>query len=306
MINADQEQRWRSDLSAARAAHQTWLLTEGQDAHRRARAKSVVDVERMLDLTSDLRTVTPEILRRNPSILATQRMSTAPPLARERLAGLARAEKSVVLALEQDRLPGRMSPSELDAQLARICRVIRGTLDPDLFSWLGSHDPPAPAQRRLAVLAVANRLCDSLARDFLRQACRRHDLGLVQRWLTDRGYSQGSGPLSRRDGDATFTMGPGPVALPGRPWSIAADVIIRPPEASRPVVVLTSIHRADGPSVRRPPSEVAAWSQATGRLVRSIHLLSGPVELPDLRSLAARGQDWIWAHRLHDLEYAHV
>lgn len=304
MINADQEQQWRSDISAARDAHQRWLLTEGRQAHRRARAEAVVDVERMLDLTSDLGVVTPEIIRQSPGILTTQRMSTAPPLARERLVTLARAERSVVLALEQDRLPGRTSAGELDAQLTRICQVIRGLIDPDLFGWLRDRVPPTPAQRRLASVAVANRLCDSMAGDLVRQQCHHHDLGLVQRWLTDHGFRpEGSDP-PWSDVDATFALGPRRLPIPGRARPISADMIIRPADPARPLVVLTSVHGPGLAPVRRSSTTPWAPIRSSDRPIRRLHLLSGPVDLSDLHRRAAHGHDWIWAHRLDDLESA--
>jgi len=65
----------------------------------------VDSVEQGLLQTKDLTEITPEILKANPGILPTLRMSTCPPLARDRLIGLADSTKSFVGRLEKGKLP---------------------------------------------------------------------------------------------------------------------------------------------------------------------------------------------------------
>ena len=67
------------------------------------------DVEDGLSMTADLTTITPEVIKKSPAILPTLRMSTCPPLARDRLIGLADSSKNLVGSLEKGKLPQNSS-----------------------------------------------------------------------------------------------------------------------------------------------------------------------------------------------------
>ncbi|MGH9770636.1 MAG: XamI family restriction endonuclease [Candidatus Acidiferrales bacterium] len=58
-------------------------------AFRDTRKNTTEIVEQSLTLTRNLTTITPGVIKANPSTLPTLRMSTCPPLARDRLIGLA-------------------------------------------------------------------------------------------------------------------------------------------------------------------------------------------------------------------------
>lgn len=70
-------------------------------------------------------------------------MSTCPPLAVDRLIGLAGVSPSLVKAMEQQqRLPPRMKPSLLAENLEKIGTIIEKMADPDIFVWIGRAEPP--------------------------------------------------------------------------------------------------------------------------------------------------------------------
>jgi len=69
-------------------------------------------------------------------------MSTCPPLAVDRLIGLAGVSTNLVKTMElQKKLPARMKAAEVDLQLAKIATIIEKLADPDIFVWLRRRRP---------------------------------------------------------------------------------------------------------------------------------------------------------------------
>jgi len=110
-INADKPHLWKADTRASVDQFNQWFMAAAPKAYRDTRSKTVEYVERGLLMTADLTTITPEIVRKSPAILPTLRMSTCPPLARDRLVGLADSSKSLLGTLEEGRIPPRISPA---------------------------------------------------------------------------------------------------------------------------------------------------------------------------------------------------
>src|SRR5713101_370324 len=94
-----------------------WFMKFAPKAYRDTRKKTIESVEQGLTLTNDLTTITPDVIKANPGILPTLRMSTCPPLARDRLIGLADSSKNLVGTLEEGKLPPHLAADDLDAHL---------------------------------------------------------------------------------------------------------------------------------------------------------------------------------------------
>ncbi|MEK7731567.1 MAG: XamI family restriction endonuclease, partial [Planctomycetota bacterium] len=78
----------------------------------------------------------------NPSALSTLRMCTAPPLAVDRLIGLADASKNLVGRMEDGKLPTKLMDQSLDVELSKLCRILTKLLDRDIFQWLDAGKSP--------------------------------------------------------------------------------------------------------------------------------------------------------------------
>lgn len=142
MINADKPHLWKQDVVASVRMYNDWFLGAAPEAFKTTRFEAVNRIEQLMQATDDMRNITPALLKANPSIINGLRMSTSPPLARDRLMGLAGLPNNNLLkALEGGRLPPRMAVSELDLQLGRICDMISRLLDTDLFLWLPAEKP---------------------------------------------------------------------------------------------------------------------------------------------------------------------
>jgi len=75
--------------------------------------------------TANLTNIAPITLRQNPSVLPILRMATAPPIARDRLIGLADVSPSLVKSMELDQqIPPRMKKARIDAELAKVGKII--------------------------------------------------------------------------------------------------------------------------------------------------------------------------------------
>jgi len=106
-INANKPQFWKADVAASVEQFNQWFLQFAPEAFKTTRAMTTERVKAALLATNDLRNLTPDMLRAHPGALPTLRMSTAPPLAVDRLMGLANANKNVVGCLERGKLPKR-------------------------------------------------------------------------------------------------------------------------------------------------------------------------------------------------------
>jgi len=88
-INADKPQRWKEDIARSVDFYNAWFLRFAPKAYRDTRKKTTVQVVSALKWTRSLRDISPSLLREHPEVLQMLRMATAPPIARDRLIGLA-------------------------------------------------------------------------------------------------------------------------------------------------------------------------------------------------------------------------
>src|SRR5947208_309448 len=124
LINADKPHLWKADTRASVDQFNRWFMKFAPKAYRDTRKKTVEDVEHALSLTDDLLAITPAVLKAHPAILPTLRMSTCPPLARDRLIGLADSTKNLVGCLEEGKLPPQMETEDIDVHLKKITRIL--------------------------------------------------------------------------------------------------------------------------------------------------------------------------------------
>lgn len=156
-VNSDKPQGWKKDIARSVDLYNGWFLKFAPQAYRSARAEATVDVERALKLTNNLSNLSPSILQQNPSVLPMLRMSTAPPIARDRLIGLAGVPAGLVFSMEiSKRLPRQAN--ELESNLKKISATILKLCDRDIFSWLDSGLKPKRTEVHRAATFVADPL----------------------------------------------------------------------------------------------------------------------------------------------------
>jgi len=158
-INADKPHLWKADTRASVDQFNDWFMKFAPKAYRDTRKKTIESVEQGLTETNDLSVITPEIIKKNPAILPTLRMSTCPPLARDGLIGLADSTKNLVGTLEEGRLPSHLATEVLDAHLRKIAAILSQMLDVDIFPWIAEKRRPTKEERYRSSTIVADRLC---------------------------------------------------------------------------------------------------------------------------------------------------
>lgn len=307
--------QWKDDVSISVDMYNDWFMRFAPTAFRSTRAQAAQDVEIALQATRNLTNIQPSLLRLHPEVLPTLRMSTCPPIAVDRLIGLSGAHPTVVRSMELfKRLPPRMTTASADNELAKIATTIERLADADIFPWLMTGATPSMLEIHRAATIVADRLCASLANPIIRNAQEKRQLDLIKVWLDARGYQQVS-----PDSVTKFnTMSPGtysfrmnvPVTLDGvvQAVNIPVDAVIMPKSGSWGDLPLLIEAKSAGDFTntnKRRKEEAVKMAQLRstyGPNVRFNLFLCGYFDIGYLSYEAAEGIDWVWEHRIDDLE----
>lgn len=311
-INADKPRLWKKDIAESVDLFNKWFMQFAPAAYRDTRVKTTDQVRDALLLTNDLRSITPATLASSPSVLPVLRMSTAPPLARDRLIGLAYASKNLVLSMEERRrLPPKMPKQAVEGDLKSICRILAKLIDGEIFPWLERAKAPTDAERYRASTIVADRLCGAVADPIVRNAQEQRQLKLIGDFLSVRGYRQ----LQPLSGAAITAMEPStfafrvnlPVRGARKAVNIPIDVVVQPKRLKRsriPVLIeAKSAGDFTNPNKRRKEeaTKIHQLKETYGKDASLVLFLCGYFDSGYLGYEAAEGIDWVWEHRIDDL-----
>ncbi|MBW8463843.1 XamI family restriction endonuclease [Acidovorax sp.] len=313
-VNLDKTSQWKTDIALSVDMYNAWFMEFAPSAFRNTRLKTTVDVETALKATENLTNVKPALLRKHPEILPTLRMSTCPPIAVDRLIGLAGVSSSLVKTMEAEhRLPPRMSAADADIHLEKIGHIIERLADPDIFVWLGRSKAATEVEVHRAATIIADRLCGAVANPIIRNAQEKRQLAAIKTWLEARGYTQLSGEDSvkfdaMKPGTFSFRLNV-PVKLEGgmRQVNIPIDAVIMPRSAQPgdyPVFLeAKSAGDFTNTNKRRKEEAVKMLQLRTnyGTKVRFNLFLCGYFDGGYLGYEATEGIDWVWEHRIDDM-----
>jgi hypothetical protein len=310
VINADKPTTWPENIRASVDQYNRWFLEFAPKAFRAERARAIQPVDQAFRASSNLTILTPDVLRRNPGIVETLRMCCCPPIARERLSGLAGVNLSFVKTLEGGSLPPRMMALDLTTNLGKVLTVLRQLLDEDLFPWLKGGQQPTDEERKSAELVIGDRLCESRADPIIRNAQEERQLGIIRQYLVAKGY------VEQRTVGAANLMPPGtfafrvnvPVASGTGTINVSIDAAIQPRNL-RPSgwpILIECKAAGDFTNVNKRRKEEGQ----KGRQLRAelggncfyLLFLCGYFGDQYLQYEAAENFDWIWEHRLQDLD----
>jgi hypothetical protein len=197
-------------------------------------------VEQALNATVNLNDVSSRLLKEHPEVLPILRMSTCPPIARDRLVGLAGVSKTLVESMEDSsnpRIPPRISQDRLEKDLERICGIVKKMADPDIFVWLNRVIPASEIEISRAATIVADRLCGAVSDPIIRNAQEKRQLNAIGEWLQGKGYKHVEGIKFSEMEAGTYafrTNVPVSITGNGEPTrvNIPVDVAIMPMQAS--------------------------------------------------------------------------
>lgn len=125
-VNKNKPDRWKTDIAKSVDFYNDWFLRSAPQVFKETRLKASTQVEQVLKLTANFTRLNPEVLQEYPTILPVLRMATCPPIARDRLIGLAGVPRNLVKSMEDnERVPPLMKPLQLQENLKQIEKVIR-------------------------------------------------------------------------------------------------------------------------------------------------------------------------------------
>ncbi|RMG29100.1 MAG: XamI family restriction endonuclease [Methanobacteriota archaeon] len=310
-VNLDKPQRWKEDIARSVDLYNEWFLQFAPKTYREERNKAAKDVETMLQKTDYLRKLTPDILKEAPSILFALRMSTAPPIARDRLVGLANVPKNLITNMElNERLPPKMTRPALEFNLQKIINMIMRLADVDIFPWLYEKRSPTKEEVYRATTIVGDRLCGANTDPIIRNAQEQRQLQKIKEWLETRGYTDTSGRTNFSDlkpGEFAFRLNVVGLKEDNKPVNIPVDAVVVPLKAKTPELPIMIEAKSAGDFTntnKRRKEEAVKIGQLRrkhGSNVQYLLFLCGYFDSGYLGYEAAEGIDWVWEHRINDL-----
>ena len=313
-VNRNKPDRWKADIAQSVDMYNDWFIHFAPEAYRSTRVKTTSDVETTLRETRYLSGVEPALLKAKPAVLPTLRMSTCPPLAVDRLIGLARVPPNLIRSMEKNsRLPPRMPEEELEIALERITSIILSMADPDIFVWLKRNNNPSQRELYRAATIVADRLTGAVANPVIRNAQEMRQLDAIAKWLENREYlriqsGEGATHEDLAPGTFAFRMNvPAEQEDTDTKVNIPVDAVVMP-KTSKPndlPFFIEAKSAGDFTNVNKRRKEeavkVSQLRRTYGQDVRYILFLCGYFDSGYLGYEAAEGIDWVWEHRIEDL-----
>lgn len=312
-VNRDKVDLWKSDVARSVDFYNDWFMTFAPKAFRDTRIETTKQVAQALQWTENLTNIQPETLQNYPSVLPMLRMTTCPPIARDRLVGLAGISPNLVKSMEIDnRVPPKMKPRELNEHLKKIGDIIEKMADPDIFVWKERGDKGTREEVHRASTIVADRLCGAVADPIIRNAQEQRQLAAIKSWLEARGYRQlASGEaedwLSMPKGTFSFRFNI-PVTMDGgKQVNIPVDAVIMRKDAKDGdfPALFEAKSAGDFTNTNKRRKEEAIKIQQLrktyGHKITFDLFLCGYFDSGYLGYEAAEGIDWVWEHRIDDL-----
>ena len=282
------------------------------DAFRTTRVETTAHVEQAILETNNMLDLSPDLLSSRPGTLPTLRMSCCPPLAVDRLVGLAYTNKNLVKAMEESKLPAWMRETTLRLHPERIVGVIKRLLDPDIFIWIPDRRTPTQPERYRASTIVADRLTGAKANPIIKNAQEARQLTEIEAYLIGKGYRK----KPHMPSAALNTMEPGtfcfhygvPTGTELHRVNVSVDVLIQPhnPRPGRIPILVEAKSAGDYTNTnkrRKEEAKKASQLRATyGNDTCYIVFLCGYFNAGYLGYEASELIDWIWEHRIEDFD----
>ena len=185
--------------------------------------------------------------------------------------------------------------------------------DPDIFTWLSDNRAPEETEIARASTIIADRLCGAVADPIIRNAQEKRQLAAITSLLEKKGYRFAKARTHYNEmpaGTFSFHMNV-PVFVAGTEGEtvmIPVDVAIMPLSANPGDIPLFIEAKSAGDftNVNKRRKEEAVKMQQLkntfGNDVSYSLFLCGYFDSGYLGYEAAEGIDWIWEHRISDLE----
>src|SRR5699024_9517064 len=218
---------------------------------------------------------------------------------------------------EDNRLPPRMKPDELDSHLMSICGVVDKMLDRTLFAWLATGTEPTQQQIEIAEVVVGDRRTNVLSDPVIRNVQEARQVKVMTEWLENQGYVRRQVP----SGTDIHDMDLGTYAIhqnvpvfndKGERTNMPIDVVIQPRtplDSGMPLLIEAKSAGEETNTNKRRKEEAQKVHQLRafyGDKVDLVLFLTGYFSPGYLGYEASERIDWVWEHRVEDLALAGV
>ena len=185
--------------------------------------------------------------------------------------------------------------------------------DPDIFVWLPGKRRPTEQEVQRSATVVADRLCGAVADPIIRNAQEKRQLAAITSFLQGRGYTEASAGTKYNEmvaGTYSFHTNIPVLVAEGAEdkINIPVDVVILPKSANDGDFPLLIEAKSAGDFTnvnKRRKEEAVKMQQLKNTYVNTVSyslFLCGYFDSGYLGYEAAEGIDWIWEHRINDLE----
>ena len=316
-INKNKTERWKADMQKSVLFYNEWFLNFAPDTYVDARKKAIDKVENAFQKTECFNRLSIDMLKTAPEAITILRLATTPPLARDRLIGLADINSNLIEKMEKGKFPPRMNQKDIDNSLARIIDIINRLIDKDIMPWLEGKRYPHEMDRLLATHVIGDRVCGSVSDPVIRNEQERRQLKSIKDYLDKKGYTF----VDSNDVDNFMTMEAGTYSYhlnvlakrrDGKDVNMPIDVVIKRKDAKAdelPVLIECKSAGDFANTNKRRKEEAIKIEQLKlkyGNKVEFILFLCGYFDCSYLGYEAGEGIDWIWEHRIEDFNKAGI
>lgn len=317
MLNADKPYLWNDDTRESVLQYNNWFINFAPMAFQDARKKCTDEVDNLFSVSDYLYKIDSSLLEANPNTITVLRMLCAPPIARDRLAGLSNVRSSKIKKMEEGVLPKKNLDYFVSDELPKIVAVIKSLLDKELFPWLERNKRPKEKDVDVIVAkaVVADRLSGVTTDPVIRNYQEKRQLKALSNYLEKKGYTFFQDPtvdaFDMPCGTFSFhknvKMYKNAVDDSNGYVSTPIDVVIRPLDKSitKPYLIECKSAGDFTNTNKRRKEEDTKVNQLRATYGDDIILylfLCGYFDASYLGYEAANHMDWIWEHRISDLE----
>ena len=316
-INKNSSEQWKKDVQKSVIFYNDWFLRFAPSTYVNARQDAINKVEDAFQKTDCFNNLSIDILKSMPATITTLRMATTPPLARDRLTGLADVPRTFVKGMEEGKLPPRTPEELVDEYLMRIVEVVKKLLAKDLMPWLTTQSFPHEMDRLLASQVIGDRVCGSLADPIIRNEQERRQLDSISRFLTSKGYLfvESKNILDfklMKPGTFSYHLNVPAKMARRKNVNMPIDVVIMRKTATSGELPLLIECKSAGDFTntnkrrKEEATKIIQLRNTYGKDVEFILFLCGYFDGGYLGYEATEGIDWVWEHRIEDLEKAGI
>jgi len=214
---------------------------------------------------------------------------------------------------ERPRLLPRMKKEMLFAELSKVANIIQKMIDPDIFFWLEDNESFTDEDIWRAATVVADRLCGADSNPIIRNEQEHRQLALVKECLENSGYNHiethaGATFADLKPGEFSFRLNVPGKLEDGNTVNIPIDIVIKRKCDKKGDMPLLFEAKSAGDYAnvnkrrKEEANKLANLRRAHGNNTQLNLLLCGYFDTGYLGYVAAECCDWIWEHRLSDLE----